>query len=303
MKTLVTGASSLPGYRTVKAALDRGHQAVAVYMQNPIIMEDEKLERVRLDITDREALHKLLAKEKPDIVLHMAALGDVDLCEKDKVLAWKTNVQATVDLVSSLPHPPPFVLYLSTDYVFDGERGHYAESDPPNPVDYYGLTKLMGEVICDSGTPECAIVRASSIYGLGPGRSNFAKFIIDKLSIGETVKALTDQYTSPSQASTLAEAIMEIAEAKLKGIFHITGERMRRYEFAVMLAEKLGFDKSLIKQASMGDMKWYAKRPRDSSLVSEATRGLLRTDFHSTERAFDALEKEYMTEKKLGDVS
>jgi len=302
MKALVTGASSLPGYRTVKAALDRGHQVVAVYMQNPIAMEEEKLERVRLDITDQVALPRLLAKEKPDIVLHMAALGDVDQCERDKVLAWKTNVQATVGLMSSLSHPPPFVLYLSTDYVFDGERGRYAESDPPNPVDYYGLTKLMGEVICNSGTPECAIVRASSIYGLGPGRRNFAKFLIDKLSVGETVKALTDQYTSPSQASTLAEAIVEIAEGKLKGIFHITGERMSRYEFAVRLAEKLGFDKSLVKQASMEDMKWYAKRPRDSSLVSEATRGVLRTDFHSTERAFDTLEKEYVSEK-VGGVS
>jgi len=297
MNILVTGASSLPGFRTTTEALNRGHRVAAVHKENPIPLEDKRLEKIRLDIVDQEALHRLLNREKPDAVLHMAALGDVDLCEKDKALAWRVNVKATVDLASYLSGTRPFLLYLSTDYVFDGERGGYAESDPPNPVDYYGLTKLIGEVAFASAMPDCAIVRASSIYGLGPGRMNFAKFLIEKLSGQQPVKALVDQYTSPSQATLLARAIMDITERNLKGIFHVTGQRMSRHEFATVLAERLGFDRSLIKEASVEEMKWFAKRPRDSSLTSDATRKLLGTDFYSTERAFDMLKKEYQTKR------
>jgi dTDP-4-dehydrorhamnose reductase len=296
MKILVTGGSSLPGFRAVKEALEKGHHILAVHKENPIPLQNEKLRSIRLDITDQPALRRLLTDKKPDAILHMAALGDVDLCEKDKALAWRTNVTATMDLVSLFSSWKPFLLYLSTDYVFDGDKGGYSEIDPPNPVDYYGLTKLMGEVICSSAMSECAVVRASSIYGLGPGRTNFAKFLIEKLSKREEVRALVDQYTSPSHATDLAKAMVEITEKKLKGIFHITGGRMSRYEFAVGLAEELGFDKSLIKQASMSEMKWFAERPRDSSLTSEATRKRLNTDF-SMEKAFDTLREEYMTER------
>jgi len=297
MRILVTGASSLPGFRTILEALDRGYRTLAVYRQNPVPIEDEKLKKIQLDIRDRVALRRVLIEEEPDVVLHMAALGDVDLCERDKALAWKANVEATVNLVSSVSDPRPFLLYLSTDYVFDGEKGGYAESDPPNPVDYYGLTKLMGEVACASATRESAIVRASSIYGLGPGRKNFAKLLIEKLSAGETVIALINQYTSPSEASILAKVIIEIVERKLKGIFHITSERTSRYEFATKLADKLGFDTTLIKQGRIEDMKWFAKRPRDSSLKSDATRKLLGTNFHSLETALDMLKKEYITQR------
>jgi len=297
MKILVTGASSLPGFRSVMEALGKDCRIVAVRKENPIPVEDEKIRNIRLDITDQAAFHRLLAEEKPDAILHMAALGDVDLCEKDKPLAWKVNVTATMNLVSSLSDWRPFLLYLSTDYVFDGDRGGYAENDPPNPVDYYGLTKLMGEVACSSTASECAVVRASSIYGLGPGRKNFAKFLIEKLSNGETVQALVDQYTSPSQATLLGKAVMEITERRLKGIFHITGERLSRYEFATRLADELGFDRSLVKQASIEEMKWFAKRPRDSSLKSEATRKSLNTDFYSTEKAFGTLKEEYVKDE------
>ena len=185
-----------------------------------------------------------------------------------------------------------YVVYLSTDYVFDGERGMYREDEPPNPVNYYGLTKLMGEVAVRSRCSRWSVVRASSIYGLGPGRVNFAKFLVEKLSKGETVRALVDQYTSPSHAALLAEAIAELLERRAVGVFHVVGERMSRYEFALRMAEKLGFDKSLIQPAKMEEFKWLARRPRDSSLSCEQTRRKLSCDFYSTERALETLKKE-----------
>ena len=291
MKVLITGASSLPGYRTVLEALRRGHEVIALYHSHPIPIESESLKKVQIDITKVEDLRSLLSRERPDVVVHMAALGDVDLCERDRELAWRTTVRPSVEIASLASRLGFFAVYLSTDYVFDGERGDYREHDVPNPVNYYGLVKLMGEVAFSS-CPSHAIVRASSIYGFGPGRTNFAKYLVEKLRAGEPVKALADQYTSPTQASLLARAILEIVEEGIEGVFHVVGERMSRYEFAVKVAEALRLDKSLIRRAEMKDMKWVAKRPRDSSLNCEETRKRLKTDFHSTDVALKTLKEE-----------
>jgi dTDP-4-dehydrorhamnose reductase len=291
VKILITGASSLPGYRTVLEALGRGHEVVALHRSHPVPIESKGLRKVSIDVTDANELRSLLLKERPDVVVHMAALGDVDLCEREKELAWRTTVEPSVEVASLASRLGFFAVYLSTDYVFDGERGNYRERDVPNPVNYYGLVKLMGEVAF-STCPRYAIVRASSIYGFGPGRTNFAKYLVEKLRAGEPVKALVDQYTSPTQASLLAKAVLEIVEEGLEGVFHVVGERMSRYEFAIRVAEALGLDKSLIQRAEMREMRWVARRPRDSSLNCEETRRRIKTDFHSTHVALKTLREE-----------
>jgi dTDP-4-dehydrorhamnose reductase len=292
MKILITGASSLPGYRAALEALRRGHEVIGLHHAHPIPFENNKLKKISLDISQLNILRKLIVEEKPDTIIHMAALGDVDLCEKDKELAWRITVKPSMEIASVTSKIGSFAIYLSTDYVFDGERGNYREDDTPNPVNYYGLTKLMGEVAFLSSCPSCAIIRASSIYGFGPGRINFAKYLVEKLKAGESVKALIDQYTSPTQATLLGKAIIEVAEEKMEGIFHIVGERMSRYEFAIKLADALGLNKSLIQTAEMKEMKWLAKRPRDSSLNCDETKKRIKTNFHLTESALKALMEE-----------
>jgi len=300
MRVLVTGASSLPGYRTVLAMLREGHEVVGTYLTHDIPAEHDRLLKVRMDVRDRYGLSKLFGEHKPDVVIHMAAYGDVDGCERDKALAWSVNVLGTINVVRLAGEFSDYLLYLSTDYVFDGQKGMYGELDPPYPINYYGLTKLCGEVAALSSGVDCSVVRASSIYGFGPGRKNFAKFLVEKLSSGGTVKALTDQYTTPTQASLLAEAIVEIVRRRLTGIFHIVGERMSRYEFALKVAELFGFDKARVEKATMDDFRWLAARPRDASLSCEQTRSVLEVDFYSTEKALSKLREEY--EEVLGAV-
>jgi dTDP-4-dehydrorhamnose reductase len=292
LKILITGASSLPGYSAIVEALKRGHEAVGLYHTHPIPIENGGLRKTSIDISQLDGLGRLIFKEKPDVVIHMAALGDVDLCEKDKELAWKTTVKPSIEIASITSKIGSFAIYLSTDYIFDGEKGNYRENDVPNPVNYYGLVKLMGEIAFASSCPSYAIVRASSIYGFGPGRTNFAKYLVEKLSRGEAVKALVDQYTSPTQATLLGRAVIEIAEERMEGIFHIVGERMSRYEFAIKIADALCLDKSLIQMAEMKEMNWLAKRPRDSSLNCDETRKRIKTNFHPTEAALKALKEE-----------
>ena len=282
----------MPGYRATLAALERGHEVVALHFSHDVPLEHPKLKKVKLDITNTLRLQDLVLKERPNAVIHAAALGDVDECERKRELAWRVNVASTIALAQAAEVVNAYLLYLSTDYVFDGERGIYNERDPPNPINYYGLTKLMGEVAVQARCSRWSIVRASSIYGLGPGRTNFAKFLIEKLSRGERVRALVDQYTSPSQAALLAEAMMEVLERQMVGVFHVVGERMSRYEFALRVAKALGFDEGLISPARMEEFKWFARRPRDSSLACEETRSKLSCDFYSTESALKVLRAE-----------
>lgn len=293
MRILITGASSLPGFRTVVEALKEGHFVLGLHKSNPIPIDHDRLMKKRLDVRDYDQLKSTFKDFKPDVVIHMAALGDVDLCEKDQHLAWNVNVLGTLNVARLASRYSEFLLYLSTDYVFNGEKGNYMEEDAPNPVNYYGLSKLMGEVVSMAVDKPYAIVRSSSIYGLGPGRKNFAKFIIENLRKRNQIKALIDQYTSPTEATLLSQAVMEIVGKKLTGIFHVVGERMNRYEFALKVAEVLGLDRSLISEGKMDEMKWCAHRPRDSSLNFERTAKILKTNFYSTKNALQILREEY----------
>ncbi len=293
MKVLVTGGSSLPGYRLSRSLLDKGYSVIALHNKNAIPLEHSNLKKFSVDVRDMESFSKYFSKFEPDVVVHMAAYGDVDGCEKNMAYAWDVNVLGSRNVLKLAKKFSNYFVYLSTDYVFDGIRGSYREMDPPNPVNYYGLTKLAGELLfLSSGISGC-IVRASSIFGAGPGRPNFAKFLVNRLEADNEVRALIDQYTTPTEASLLAEAICEIIENRYEGIFHVVSERVSRYDFAIRLTEIFGFDKNLIKPATMDEFKWYAPRPKDSSLDCSKTREVIKSDFHSLTKALNIFKDEY----------
>ncbi len=299
MKVLLTGASSSPGYKTLLELQGRGYEVVAVYNRHPINIKSELVKTVKLDLTDLGATDSLVKSTRPDVIIHMAAYGDVDGCERNKPYAWLVNVEVTKALIrASRRYGVKYFIYLSTDYVFDGEKGRYREDDTPNPVNYYGLTKLVAEEVVRSGADKYAVVRTSAIYGLGMGRKNFGKFLIEALSKGEKVRALIDQWLSPTLNTLLAKAVVEILERGFEGTYHVAGERVSRYEFAVRLARRFGFDTSLIEQARMSDFSWFAKRPKDSSLDCSVTKHALSTNFNSLNYSLDVLYQEWISEVK-----
>ena len=280
MKLLVIGGSGLLGYKVAKMASDE-HETFLTYNYRSIQIEG--CTALKLDKCDREAVFELLEKIKPDVVIDTAALHNVDYCETHPEEAWKVNVEGTRNVAEACKKVGAKIIFISTDYVFDGTKGYYTEEDKPNPLSYYAKTKLEAEKIIQSLDVNYIIARPSVIYGWNPnevsglksssGKSvNFVVWALQKLEKGEEIKAVTDQYSSPTLADNLAEALLVMASSEKQGIYHTAGKDcVNRYEFTLKIAEVFGLDKSLIKPVTSEIFKQVAKRPKKCCLdVSKA---------------------------------
>jgi len=272
VKLLVTGATGLVGREVVSAAVQRGHTVYAGWHER----RPEAGTPVKLDIADSGSVRNAF-DVSPDVVVHLAALTDVDKCEANEPMANELNCLATESIAREAAARGVYMVFVSTDYVFDGDRGLYAEDDEPQPVNKYGWSKLRGEQAVEAASGNSCIARISTPYGVHPFRSSFATFLAGKLAAGEEVRVASDQFTSPTYTIDLSLAIIEIAERRIAGVLHVSGsERCSRLDFATALAERLSLDKLLIKPVLMNEIPWKAPRPRDSSLNVDKAKGLLR---------------------------
>jgi len=280
MKLLVIGGSGLLGYKVAKMASDE-HETFLTYNYRSIQIEG--CTALKLDKCDRKAVFELLERIKPDVVIDTAALHNVDYCETHPEEAWKVNVEGTRNVAEACKKVGAKIIFISTDYVFDGTKGYYTEEDTPNPLSYYAKTKLEAEKTIQSLDVNYIIARPSVIYGWNPnevsglksssGKSvNFVVWALQKLEKGEEIKAVTDQYSSPTLADNLAEALLVMASSEKQGIYHTAGKDcVNRYEFTLKIAEVFGLDKSLIKPVTSEIFKQVAKRPKKCCLdVSKA---------------------------------
>jgi dTDP-4-dehydrorhamnose reductase len=263
MRFLVTGSAGLVGQNVVRDLVKQNYEVYSIYHN------EKPLDgiSISLDLTNLEKIKQVMQKTKPDVVIHLAAMTNVDLCETEKELACTLNVKATQTLANEAAKIKAFFVYVSTDYVFDGLEGMKNEDEVPNPLGYYGKTKLEGEMSLNNLASNWAIVRTSTPFGVHSKKKSFPLWVKENLESNNEIKVLTDQYTSPTYVPNLSKMIIEVATKQINGIIHLAGStRISRYDFAVMIAEKLGLDKSLLIQAKTEDMNWIAKRPKDSSL-------------------------------------
>jgi len=291
VRVLITGAGGLLGSRLAEAFSKGGHEVYSGYFRN----EPARGIPLRFDLCDEAGIGAAFERAKPDVVVHAAAITNVDECESNRELARRVNALATRGLAKRSKSHGAFLIYVSSDYVFDGAKGMYDEGDPPNPINYYGVTKLEGERHVSEVLRDYCIVRPSVIYGAIPasGKANFALWVIEGLRAGKPIGAVVDQWVSPTLNTNLAEMILEVAERGLTGVYHLAGaSRVSRYEFAKLIAEAFGFDPGLIKPVAMEGMGWIAKRPRDSSLSVRRAMGDLRTKPLGIGRALERLRME-----------
>jgi dTDP-4-dehydrorhamnose reductase len=263
---VVTGASGLLGRKLVEV-LAKGYNVIPTHNTEP-----SHPNSLRMDVVDREQVIGVFNRSSPDVVIHAAAETGVDKCETNKEWAWRTNVIGTKNVAEACAKTGAKLVYMSTDYVFDGRKGLYREEDAVNPINYYGLTKLRGEEHVEK-LESYVIARTSVLYGWHPKKLNFATWVIDGLRKGHAINVAEDHYNSPTLADDLAEMIGKIIEMGARGIYHTAGnDRISRYEFALEIAGTFGLDRSLITPVGMADLKmWIAERPRDSSLCIDKT--------------------------------
>jgi dTDP-4-dehydrorhamnose reductase len=258
---VVTGSSGLLGRRLMGVLRD-DHEVVGIDRYVPEGQKD-----MIVDITQKERTMESIVRSVPDVVVHTAAQTDVDRCETERDHARRINVEGTANIADACSKVGAKLILVSTDYVFDGKKGNYVETDEPNPISYYGLTKLEAERIVASTASNSLIIRTSVLYGWHPTKLNFATWILKGLRERQTIKVVNDHINSPTFADNLAEAIQKAIEPNTEGILHIAGnERISRFDFARRIAKRFDLDESLLLPVQMKDLNWIARRPRDSSL-------------------------------------
>jgi dTDP-4-dehydrorhamnose reductase len=274
LKVLVTGGNGLLGSKISKVGRQKGYSIYPIDKS----FNTKGSHLIEQDICDREGISRIIERIRPELIIHTAALTNVDKCEREKKLAWEINVEGTRNIVECSKLHGSFLIYISTDYVFSGDKGHYTEENDPNPINFYGETKLEGERIMEKELESWCIARSCVIYGCNPaaGKTNFALWALDNLENGKMISVITDQLVSPTLNTNLAEMILEVADKRLEGIYHLAGATaISRFDFVLQLATVLGLDPGLIRQAKSKDMNWKAKRPKNSSLdISKASNTL-----------------------------
>ena len=290
-KVLITGASGLLGSRIVKLTKE-DYEVTPIHNTKSL-----SLNSLKLDITNQNKIFSLFYKLEPNVVIHTASETNVDKCETEKGHAWKTNVEGTCNIAEACQKVNAKLVFISTDYVFDGEKGLYNEEDKPNPVNYYGLTKLEGEKHVIKQCENYTILRTSVLYGWHPWKQNFATWIINKLKQQQEITVVEDHYNTPTLADNLAEIIIEALQKDLQGLYHASGsERISRYEFARQIAETFHLSPSLIKPIKMSQLTaWIAKRPKDSSLNTDKIQKQLKTKPLNITQGLKIMKKEAET--------
>lgn len=301
MKTvLITGANGLLGQKLCRD-FSSSHKVIASDLHPENFVSFPSLSYESLDLTDRRALESHVRFYDPAVIINAAAYTDVDACEVHQTKAQAVNVGAVKNLVKACQGRNIRLVHLSTDYIFDGENGPYSEDDPPNPVSFYGKTKLESENVVRQGGIDFLIVRTNVLYGFGRKvKRNFLLWLLDRLSTGEKVKIANDQFSNPTLADNLSQCILEMVDGDLTGVIHIGGsDYLSRYDFALKVAEKFGFENTDISPIKTEMLKQKAKRPLRGGLKTEKAQSILQTKLLGVEAGLErAKQSQKDTESK-----
>ena len=221
-----------------------------------------------VDITDQTSIENVIETQRPDVVIHAAACTAVDECEQQPAVAFRVNAEGTRNVASVCRQARIPLLYVSTDYVFDGEKTDaYVESDSPNPINIYGRSKLEGERYVSDLIDRSWIVRTSWLFG--PLGKNFVKTILDMARRGQSLRVVNDQAGSPTYTVDLATALEQIFEKGGPGIYHVTNQgHCSWYEFAEEILRQAGLEGISLTPIPTSASGRPAPRPRNSCLAN-----------------------------------
>ncbi len=264
MRVLVTGATGLLG-SDICRVLGREHKVVGwARTERPL----GAMRATAVEIRDEGLVQQEMERSKPEVVIHCAAVSDVDLCERDEELAWAVNVTGVENVARAAEEAGARLIAISTDYVFDGQLGRpYREADPTHPVNTYGRTKEVGEQAALRGCRRALVVRVSGLFG--SARSNFVTECVRHLRRGEPVPAVVDQTNSPSYTRDVAQGIEDLLRQRepVLGRLHLANQGGgSRLDLARELASVLGIPSAPLLQRTWAELGRPARRPADTRL-------------------------------------
>lgn len=273
-RLLITGASGMLGANLALLAQNRGYEVLGWTNSRPLV--SAPFATCPVDFCDQHGLAQAFEAAQPDALINCAAQANVDVAEKHPEHALRVNAEAAGELalLARIANVP--MIQLSTDSVFDGTQGNYRETDTPNPLNTYAKSKLAGEQAVAEANPEAAIARVV-FYGWSlTGTRSLAEFFYNNLTAGKPVNGFTDMFFSPLYVAHLAEALLEMLEMRLGGIYHVYApESLSKYDFGVRLAHEFGLDTNLIRPISALDSDLLARRSLNLSMNTDKLQAAL----------------------------
>jgi dTDP-4-dehydrorhamnose reductase len=295
-RILITGSNGLLGQKLVEMLVEKPSvETIATARGENRLPFLEGYQYFEMDTTDATEVDRVLAATHPDVIIHTAAMTNVDQCEMEKDACWKLNVTAVEILIAACKKYDIFLEHLSTDFVFDGTSGPYNEEDLPNPISFYGWSKYAAEKAVVNSDIQWAIARTVLVYGIAHdmSRSNIILWVKKSLEEKKAIKVVIDQFRTPTLAEDLALGCYLIAEKRAQGIFHISGKDfLTPYEMAMMAAEYFSLDKSLISPTDASAFSQPARRPPRTGFDLTKSRKILGYEPHTFREGIALVEKQ-----------
>lgn len=302
---LVTGASGLLGSNILLRAVAAEREVAGICHRHSVRVPGADCYSV--DLTDFAATRKFIVGLRPYSIIHCAAATNVDWCEDHAEEARRINVSASAFLAQLAREIDASFIQISTDSIFDGERGNYSEADTPRPINVYAGSKWRAEQEVLAKHPSALVIR-TNFYGCNVrSKPSLAEWILNGLREGVTVLGFTDVFFCPMLAGHLAEIVLQMLDRQLYGVYNVVGsERLSKYQFALRIAALFGFDSEQVVPTSIAEAKLRAPRPMDTSLETEKigrALGRAMPDVDSGLRRFKALHEELHAQDLQGCVA
>ncbi len=295
MKILVTGANGLLGQKLVAFLLQKDTVELVATARNPSVQSIKKGEFHLLDVTDRKQVDAIIALTKPEVIIHTAAMTQVDECETKREVCILNNVTSVEYLVSACTANNVHLVHVSTDFIFDGSKGPLDETEKPNPVNFYGESKLAAEKLIQNSNISWSILRTVLVYGITNdlSRSNIVLWVKKSLEEGKAISVVNDQWRTPTLAEDLAQGCYLAAIKKAKGIFNISGKDfLTPFDIAIKTAEFFKLDSSLLKATDSTHFKQPAQRPLKTGFIIDKAKKELEFEPHSFLEGLEIVSKQ-----------
>lgn len=291
-KMLITGVSGLLG-SNLALYFRNNYDILGLYLNHSIMIEGIKIQKA--DLLSKTLIKEVMQDFNPAVVIHCAAITDVDFCETNKELTDRINILGTRTVVEGMNRNNTKLIYISSDSVYEGNKGSYSETDEINPQNYYGISKYQAEL--ETSRRENSLIFRTNIFGWNiQNKKSLAEWIIQELQAKRRINGFNDVYFSSIYTFIFASIIDMAIDRDLTGIYNCGSDNsISKYEFAIDIASYFGFDRKLIEPISIDDFNLKAKRGKNLSLVVDKLKEALTYQIPSIEESIGAFHRDFET--------